>query len=186
MSARTLRFLAAAAALSLVGCPSTEPVPDATPVPTPVATPEPTPEPTPEATPVPTPVPFSDALQALLDGASDAERARTNPKSGDAAAIEIASAEFGSTCSPCHGPEGKGDGPAAKALGITPADLSAPDFGEKVPPGIQFKIMKNGVKGTSMQAFGAAMSDNQIWQILAFVETLSKPPTPPPVDTPPE
>ncbi len=48
-----------------------------------------------------------------------------------------------------------------------------------MPPGVQFKVMKNGIKGTSMQAFGAALSDDQIWEILAFVETLEVKPEAP-------
>lgn len=180
MSSRTLRIVAAAAALSLAACGSTEPVPEPTPEATPEATPAPTPEPTPEPTPTPDVNAVSDALQAVLDAASDADRARVNPRSGDAEAIAMGSDEFKATCFPCHGREGKGDGPAAKALGITPADLTSPVIAELVTPGIQFKIMKNGVKGTSMQAFGAALSDDQIWQILAFVETLSKPAAAPP------
>lgn len=31
---------------------------------------------------------------------------------------------FSTYCSPCHGPKGMGDGPAAKALTKTPADLT--------------------------------------------------------------
>lgn len=31
-------------------------------------------------------------------------------------------------CAPCHGPAGKGDGPAAAALNPKPADMSAEDF----------------------------------------------------------
>ena len=33
--------------------------------------------------------------------------------------------------------------------------------------------MKGGIPDTAMQAFGAAMSDKQIWEILAYVETLA-------------
>ena len=35
-----------------------------------------------------------------------------------------AKAMFESYCAPCHGKEGRGDGPAAKALTKTPADLT--------------------------------------------------------------
>ncbi len=177
MTTRVLLSLAAAAALSLSACGGDAPAPVATPQPTPEATPEPTPEATPEPTPEPTPASteFSDAFKAFMETVKDADRARTNPKSGDAEAIKVGGEEFQSTCFPCHGRTGEGDGPAARAMGITPADLSSAGFAERVPAGVQFKVMKNGVKGTSMQAFGAALSDDQIWQILAFVETLAQP-----------
>lgn len=39
-------------------------------------------------------------------------------------AASDAAAMFSSYCSPCHGKEGRGDGPAAPALTKTPADLT--------------------------------------------------------------
>ena len=35
--------------------------------------------------------------------------------------------------------------------------------------------MKLGIAGTSQQAFGAAMSDDQVWGILAYCTTLVEP-----------
>lgn len=151
----------------------------ATPAPTPdpvaEATPEPTPEPTPEATPEPEPESaFSAQLTEMLAAVSADDKARTNPKKGDAAAIEAGKEEFGSVCLPCHGPKGAGDGPASRALNPRPSDLTDAARAGKLTDGDRFAIMKNGVPGTAMQAFGAALSDDQIWEILAYVSSLSE------------
>lgn len=171
-----LAFLAAA--LLLVGCPGSEPAPE--PTPAPAATPEPTPEPVVEATPAPTPeaAPTAEASQQLTDflaTLSEADRARKNPKSGNAEAIKKGGEEFQSVCIACHGATGKGDGPAAKALPAPVGDLTNAELMGKLSQGDLMAIMKNGVPGTPMQAFGAALSDDQIWTLLAYVETLSQP-----------
>ena len=50
-------------------------------------------------------------------------------------------------------------------------------------PGEQYLVMKHGIPETAMQPFGAALSDDQIWRILAYVETLR--PAPPAAEEPP-
>ncbi len=113
-----------------------------------------------------------EALSTYLDTFSAEERAASNPLSGDAGALATGKEEFESTCFPCHGKTGKGDGPAAQAMKIVPADMSDPARGALVTDGERFLIMKHGIPGTAMQPFGAALSDNQIWTILAHVEAL--------------
>jgi high-affinity iron transporter len=173
VSATALSF-----ALSTAACGGGSQTTEATPAPPPeAATPEPTPEPTPEATPaaVAAAGEISPTLAAFLATVSAADKAKTNPLSGKADAIEKGKEEFMATCFPCHGATGKGDGPAAKALagtGPAPADLSDPAMNGKISDGERFAVMKQGVPGTAMQAFGAALSDEQIWRLLAYVETL--------------
>ena len=87
---------------------------------------------------------------------------------GQAEASSRGGEEFGSLCSHCHGKSGKGDGPASKALGVSPGDLSS----SKLSAGERYQVMKSGVPGTAMQGFGAAMSDNQVWQLITYMETL--------------
>jgi mono/diheme cytochrome c family protein len=144
---------------------------EATPAPTPEATPAPTPEPTPEATPAPAGQ-MSESLKAYLATISEADKARVNPKAGDAAAIEAGKTEFQSTCLPCHGASGKGDGPAAVALNPKPADLTDAALNSQITSGQRFAIMKNGIPNTGMQPFGAALSDDKVWELIAYVESL--------------
>jgi len=113
-----------------------------------------------------------EALRTYLDTFSAEDRAASNPLSGDASAMATGKEEFESTCFPCHGKSGKGDGPAAQAMKIVPADMSDPARGALITDGERFLIMKHGIPGTAMQPFGAALSDNQIWTILAHVEAL--------------
>ena len=168
----------AALALPLLGaCGPDDGGEDATPEPT--STPEPTPEPTPEATPEQTPEPEASGdaerkarIDAYLATFEAADRAKANPLSGDADAIAKGKEEFDSTCFPCHGREGKGDGPAAAAMGIKPVDHTDPVRGAEITDGERFLIMKHGIPETAMQPFGAALSDDQVWRILAYVETL--------------
>ena len=145
---------------------------EATPAPTPEATPAPTPEPTPEAAPAQPAGQMSETLKSYLATVSDADKARTNPKSGDAAAIEAGKTEFASTCMPCHGAAGKGDGPAAAALNPKPADLADGALNSQITSGQRFAILKNGIPNTGMQPFGAALSDDKVWEIIAYSESL--------------
>lgn len=48
----------------------------------------------------------------------------TSPFAGDEEAVAAGKVVFETSCTPCHGPEGKGDGPAAEALDPKPATLA--------------------------------------------------------------
>jgi mono/diheme cytochrome c family protein len=61
---------------------------------------------------------------------------------------------FEANCTPCHGPLGHGDGPAAPTMSPRPRNLTSPDgwtngYGL---PGI-YKTLSEGIKGTSMASF---------------------------------
>ncbi|MCO4768497.1 MAG: c-type cytochrome, partial [Deltaproteobacteria bacterium] len=141
---------------------------------TPEATPEPTPEATPEATPEPASaeVELSEPLTKFLAGLSDSDKSTANPKAGDAAAIKKGGEEYASSCKQCHGAEGKGDGPVASRFKPPASDLTHAGRAGAISAGANFQIMKQGIPGTAMQAFGAAMSDDQIWGILAYTASL--------------
>lgn len=153
-----------------------EPTPE--PVTTPAATAAPTPEVTPEEpeTASSSVDPERTARVAAYLGTFPAdERARTNPLSGKVDEIARGKGEFDSTCFPCHGREGKGDGPAAAAMGIKPVDHTDAARAAEITDGERFLILKHGIPDTAMQPFGAALSDDQVWRILAYVETLRPP-----------
>jgi mono/diheme cytochrome c family protein len=68
------------------------------------------------------------AAAALLLGAHLAGAAETIP----AAAMSDAEAIFKARCTMCHGPGGKGDGPAGAALSPKPRDMTDPAWQQSV------------------------------------------------------
>jgi len=81
-------------------------------------------------------------------------------------------------CSLCHGPSGHGDGPQARSLSPSPADLRNLR-GPRADPGYWFyRINEGGKEGSlardrsAMPAFGEHLSDEQLWQLVAFLNAL--------------
>ncbi len=81
-------------------------------------------------------------------------------------------------CSLCHGPSGHGDGPQAKSLNPSPADLRNLR-GPRADPGYWFfRIKEGGKEGplardrSAMPAFGEHLSEEQTWQLVAFLNAL--------------
>jgi mono/diheme cytochrome c family protein len=72
---------------------------------------------------------------------------------------------FKAKCVACHGPEGKGDSPVGKALGVK--SLS----GTKLAPAEIEKIVTEGKPGTKMVAV-KGLSPEQVKAVAAFVKTL--------------
>jgi mono/diheme cytochrome c family protein len=92
----------------------------------------------------------------------------TNPLGSDSAA---AGAEvFKVNCESCHGPQGHGDGPAGAALEPPPQNL--PELAAQVGDDYLFWRINTGVEGTSMVAWKGILTDEQIWQLVAFIRTL--------------
>jgi mono/diheme cytochrome c family protein len=78
-------------------------------------------------------------------------------------------------CNTCHGPSGKGDGPAGKMLKPAPADFATALKG-KADADIA-KIIKAGGKAlgksAAMPAYGSKLSDEQINSLVQFVKGFS-------------
>ncbi len=93
---------------------------------------------------------------------------KTNPLDASAAA---AGAEiFKINCEACHGVQGRGDGPAGVALDPQPKDLAV--FAPTVGDDYLYWRINAGKDGTSMMAWNGALTDEQIWQVVAFIRTL--------------
>ena len=62
---------------------------------------------------------------------------------------------FETNCTPCHGSQGRGDGPAAGTMNPRPRNFASPDgwINGYHAPGI-YKTLNAGIRGTSMSAFG--------------------------------
>lgn len=71
-------------------------------------------------------------------------------------------------CTPCHGVDGRGDGPIAKSLPIPPADLTEEHiFAHSV--GDIFWWISHGKANGVMPAFASTLSPEQRWDVINFV-----------------
>jgi mono/diheme cytochrome c family protein len=87
---------------------------------------------------------------------------------------------YGWHCLPCHGPEGKGDGPNAARLGLRPRDLTRGLFKLKSSPAGQgpfdedlFRTITAGLPVRFMPPFREPLDPGDRWAIVAFLRTLS-------------
>ncbi len=110
---------------------------------------------------------------ASLTGAMVTEQTK-NPLS-EAAAVTAGKSLYSVHCIMCHGDDGKGEGIAGGSLAIKPSDLTREDAAVAAD-GKLFLIVKNGVKKEGKQTMPPArrVTNEQIWQIVAYVHTLAK------------
>ena len=80
---------------------------------------------------------------------------------------------FQSTCATCHGPEGKGDGPASAALDPKPRNLSDAAYVSTLSDEHIFKVINEGGasvgKSPMMAAWGGILSQDDIWNVIAYL-----------------
>lgn len=90
---------------------------------------------------------------------------------------------FALACASCHGEQGNGQGPAAVELKdawgdpARPADLRVPAFRNGRTAGDIFRVLTLGVGGTPMASFADTLTEDQRWELAAFVLTLRLPAT---------
>jgi mono/diheme cytochrome c family protein len=82
-------------------------------------------------------------------------------------------------CASCHGPQGKGDGQQLMmdnaGLPIRPRDLTAGVFkGSSGSDDLWYRI-NAGLPGSPMPGYQGAYSDDQLWDLIHYVQTLPKP-----------
>lgn len=70
-------------------------------------------------------------------------------------------------CRRCHG--GPGVSPDEFALGMSPAPVAIVETARKRPPEDIFWVIRNGVKMTGMPAWEYRLTEDQMWQITAFI-----------------
>ncbi len=92
----------------------------------------------------------------------------TNPLGSDAASE--GKDVFDTNCQMCHGPQGHGDGPAGQALEPKPRNLA--ELQTKASDDFLFWRIREGRPGTSMPPWKGILTDEQIWQVVAFIHTL--------------
>jgi putative copper export protein/mono/diheme cytochrome c family protein len=78
---------------------------------------------------------------------------------------------FAQNCTSCHGPEGRGNGPAAKELQPPPADLTAPHIYNH-SDGDLFWWITHGI-GDAMPPFEGALDPTARWNLIDFIHANS-------------
>jgi mono/diheme cytochrome c family protein len=98
------------------------------------------------------------------------ERERINPVSKTLKSIQNGEKLFLNNCSGCHGLAARGDGPDAEFLEPKPTNLRA--MAGHHSDGDQAWKITNGKD--PMPAWGDMFSENQIWDIVNFIQSLKR------------
>ncbi len=73
-------------------------------------------------------------------------------------------------CAVCHTPPGAEDSPIARGLNPPPPNLA--DEAAELDDAELFWVIKNGIRMTGMPAWGVTHGDEELWDIVAFVNAL--------------
>jgi mono/diheme cytochrome c family protein len=96
---------------------------------------------------------------------------------GDAKAGKV---KYDANCVGCHGTTGKGDGAAAAALNPKPQDHTNGKIMNALTDKYLFDIIKNGGKAVQkaaiMPAANKKLTDQDIWDMVAYIRSLANPP----------
>ena len=89
-------------------------------------------------------------------------------------------AKYDANCIGCHGATGKGDGAAAAALNPKPQDHTDGKIMNALSDKYLFDIIKDGgaamKKAPFMPASNKKLSDQEIWDVVAYIRSLANPP----------
>lgn len=88
---------------------------------------------------------------------------------------------FVATCAPCHGENGAGNGPAATngltdvwGNATTPSDLRQPQLRCGREWRDIYRVLVTGLNGTPMPSFVDSTTEEQRWEIIAYIERLRR------------
>jgi len=95
--------------------------------------------------------------------------ALSNPLSANKEAVEKGKAIYLDRCIDCHGKKGKGDGSGAADLETRPPDFTQAQVRQQTDGQIFWKISE-GRK--PMPGYGRKLSEEQRWQLVAYMRTL--------------
>jgi len=97
------------------------------------------------------------------------EKAKKNPLPADKKVVEQGEKVAKVNCVSCHGPKGKGDGPAAVALNPKPADWTSKKVQEEPDGEIFWKI----TTGRGAMPSWRHLSENDRWAAVRYIRTLA-------------
>ena len=88
-------------------------------------------------------------------------------------AQQAGAAIFAANCVICHGASADGNGQRREGMNPLPANLTMPPWSETASAGQTFLVIRKGVPRTAMAAW-PMLSDQQIWQLIAYITSLGK------------
>lgn len=100
--------------------------------------------------------------------------ARKSPLTVDDKVIAAGKTVFKNKCQRCHGPAGRGDGPDADPDRQQDMDLTNSKRASRNADGVVFYKVMNGRKKPKMPAFKEELTEQQVWSVVAYVQTLRK------------
>lgn len=108
-------------------------------------------------------------VQGRIQPAIGYDPGLVNPIAATSDAVTRGEALYQTNCLSCHGAAGQGDGPLSAGMFPKPADFSAAHT-RVHPDGQLFAWIENGKPGTDMPAFGEVLTDEQIWQVIDYIQ----------------
>ena len=94
-----------------------------------------------------------------------------SPVAGAPESLKKGQSIFESRCRPCHGPEGKGNGPLSDPAHPA-ADLTAGVKADLAPDGVLFYRVWNGKR--PMPAFKSELTQEDVWAVVEYIKALKK------------
>ena len=94
------------------------------------------------------------------------------PPLRDPARLELGAACYRNHCVQCHGGPGVAQGPVGKSLQPLPGPLV--DAARRWRPREVYWITRHGIKMSGMPAWEVRLSDDELWAVTAFVDSLSE------------
>ena len=99
---------------------------------------------------------------------------KKNPLSADAATLAAGKAIYKDKCQKCHGPGGLGDGPDADPDAAIEMDLTNPKRASRNPDGVVYYKVLNGRRRPKMPPFKGELTEQQIWTVVTYAQSLRK------------
>ena len=108
----------------------------------------------------------SAGQKAGPSAAEAAGAAAQNPIPRDEQSVRLGRAVYAKNCQSCHGPRGKGDGPAVGRLNVEMPNLTDADV-QSQTDGELFSIITKGSK--PMPAYRRLLSEEQRWHVVNYL-----------------
>jgi mono/diheme cytochrome c family protein len=122
-------------------------------------------------------VPHTQPVYWLLEAARErsievrAEGITVPGDLSDPKRVQLGAGHYAAMCSPCHLAPGMRRTELARGLYPRAPELR---HGTDLTPAEEFWVVKHGLKMTGMPAWGVTHSDQQIWDVVAFLQKLSE------------